>query len=130
VTLLDVVIDEARVACGTVEAFTQIFKEYRNKHSADGQPHDCQTPRCLLLVAYDSWFISHGGCASGHREPRTRWMLEFPEVAQVSTAQERLSIARAQAGILLGCRSAVRPIGRSLCFRFEHELRTSGYMPM
>jgi len=100
VTLLDVVIDEARVACGTVEAFTQIFKEYRNKHSADRHPHDCQTMCCLLLVGYDSWFISHWGCASGHREPRNRWMLEFFEVAQVSAARERLSIAHAQAAIL------------------------------
>ena len=125
VTLLYVVIDEAGVARGTVQAFTQIFKEYRNKHSANRQPHDCQAPWCLLLVGDYSWLVSHWGCASGHREPRNRWMLEFFEVAQVSAARERLSIAHAHAAILLGCRSAVRPIRQEPTLHFEHELRTS-----
>src|SRR5215472_7008268 len=69
-TLLDVVVDEARVARGTVETFIQVLEEHRNEHSANCHAHDCQSVCCQRLVGYSRYLISECGCVRCHGEPR------------------------------------------------------------
>src|SRR5215469_13750694 len=74
-TLLDVVVDEARVAPGSVEAFTQILEEHPDEHGADRQPHDCQTVCYLRLPGHYGCFISQRGSIRCHSKPRPEWIL-------------------------------------------------------
>jgi PAS domain-containing protein len=62
--------DEAGVARGTVEALTQILEEDPYQHSADRQPHDCQTVCWFRLVSHSGCVIWQWNCVRRHREPR------------------------------------------------------------
>ncbi len=48
-TLLDVVVDESRIACGGVQAFPKVFEEDPYEHRTNGQPHHRETESRLRL---------------------------------------------------------------------------------
>src|SRR5205085_1253262 len=50
VIVLNVVVDQARVSCRCVEAFSQILKKDPHQHCTDGHANNRQTIACLRLV--------------------------------------------------------------------------------
>src|SRR5215467_2651514 len=86
-TVLDVVVDKARVTGGAIEAFPQILKEDRHEHCPNGHAHDCQAVCCWRLMSRCGCVTS--GCARGHNEPRPHWMLYQIGGARVKSCSRR-----------------------------------------
>src|SRR4051812_630677 len=67
VIVLNVVVDQARVSCRCVEAFSQILKKDPHQHCTDGHANNRQTIACLRLVGNA---LSQWGSVRRHSEPR------------------------------------------------------------
>src|SRR5436309_5625182 len=67
VIVLNVIVDQARVSCRCVEAFSQILKKDPHQHCTDGHANDRQTIACLRLVGSA---ISHWDSVRRHSQPR------------------------------------------------------------